>query len=100
VALAAFAIFYGLDWIATVPPTLAIANRSFGEGEAPVVFGWVAVGHQIGAAAAAYGGGLVRQEWGSYSPAFILAGAFGLVATLALLVVRDGNRAHGAVLPV
>lgn len=75
-----------------MPPTLAIANRSFGEGEAPVVFGWVAVGHQIGAAAAAFGGGLVRQEWGSYAPAFVLAGGFGLVATLALLMVRDSNR--------
>ncbi|WDF73230.1 MFS transporter [Novosphingobium sp. KACC 22771] len=94
VSLGAFAIFYGLDWIATVPPTLAIANRSFGEGEAPVVFGWVAVGHQVGAAVAAFGGGLVRQEWGSYSPAFMVAGVFGLVAALAMIVARDGQKSR------
>lgn len=87
VALGAFAVFYGLDWIATVPPTVAIANRSFGEGEAPIVFGWVAVGHQIGAATAAFGGGLVRQEWGSYSPAFVAAGLAGVIAAAGIVAV-------------
>jgi hypothetical protein len=84
-------VFYGLDWIATVPPTVAIANRSFGEGEAPIVFGWVAVGHQIGAATAALGGGLIRQEWGSYSPAFVAAGIAGMIAAAGIVVV--GRRA-------
>ena len=84
VGLGAFAIFYGLDWIATVPPTVAIANRTFGEREAPIVFGWVAVGHQVGAAFAALGAGLVRQETGSYGPAFMFAGVIGVVAALAV----------------
>jgi sugar phosphate permease len=79
-SLAVFAVFYGLDWIATVPPTVALATRTFGARDAPVVFGWVNVGHQLGAATAAFGAGLVRQEWGSYDPAFVIAGMFGVVA--------------------
>lgn len=85
VSLGAFAIFYGLDWVATVPPTVALANRAFGEREAPVVFGWVVVAHQLGAACAAYGGGLIRQILGSYAPAFWLAGAFAVLAAFAAL---------------
>jgi len=92
VGLGAFAVFYGLDWIATVPPTVAMANRAFGPGEAPIVFGWVAVGHQVGAAAAAFGGGLVRQEWGSYAPAFVAAGATGVIAAVVLAVMRGAGR--------
>jgi len=92
VALGVFAIFYGLDWIATVPPTVAIANRRYGQDEAPVVFGWVAVGHQIGAATAAFGGGLVRQEWGTYAPAFVIAGGFGVLAAMALVMFAKSQR--------
>ena len=88
VALTGFAVFYGLDWIATVPPTVKLANIHFGERDAPIVFGWVMVGHQLGAATAAIGAGLVRQQTGSYQPAFVLAGVFGLVAAVALLVFR------------
>ncbi|MBG1231495.1 MFS transporter [Aestuariivirga litoralis] len=85
-SLAIFAVFYGLDWIATVPPTLAIANRTFGTQEAPIVFGWVLVGHQIGAAVAAFGAGYIRDTAGSYSPAFFLAGLMGLVAAASFVV--------------
>ena len=84
-SLGIFAIFYGLDWIATVPPTVVLANRTFGERDGPIVFGWIVVGHQIGAAAAAFGAGLVRQETGSYSPAFIAAGVFAVLASFAVL---------------
>ena len=87
VSLAIFAIFYGLDWIATVPPTVAIANRTFGTQDAPVIFGWVLVGHQIGAAVAAFGAGYIREEWGSYSPAFFAAGIMGLVAAGSFVVL-------------
>ena len=79
-SLSAFAVLYGLDWIATVPPTVKLTNEAFGEQEAPIVFGWVMVGHQLGAATAAFGAGLIRQEVGSYAPAFVLAGVAGLVA--------------------
>ncbi len=98
VGLGAFAIFYGLDWIATVPPTVAIANRTFGEREAPIVFGWVAVGHQVGAAFAALGAGLVRQETGSYGPAFMIAGVVGVVAALAVFAfAMVGDRRQFAI---
>ena len=61
-SLTIFAVFYGLDWIATVPPTVKLANRSFGERDAPIVFGWIVVGHQLGAAAAAVGAGLFERS--------------------------------------
>ena len=92
-SLAVFAVFYGLDWIATVPPTVALATRTFGAREAPVVFGWVNVGHQLGAATAAFGAGLVRQEFGSYNPAFVIAGIFGVVAVgLLIAQIASGPR--------
>jgi predicted MFS family arabinose efflux permease len=83
-SLTLFAVFYGLDWIATVPPTLKLTNLSFGERDAPIVFGWVMVGHQIGAATAAFGAGVIRETTGSYLPAFVLAGIFGVLAAVAI----------------
>lgn len=92
-SLTLFAVFYGLDWIATVPPTVALANRSFGERIAPIVFGWVMVAHQLGAAVAAFGAGVIRSETGSYVYAFMLAGAFGVLAAFAIVTMaRDGRR--------
>jgi predicted MFS family arabinose efflux permease len=70
----AFIIFYGLDWVATVPPTMALCRERFGE-EAPVVFGWVFASHQIGAAVAAGGAGLIRDTTGSYDAAWVVAAA-------------------------
>ncbi|RYY26624.1 MAG: MFS transporter [Sphingomonadales bacterium] len=87
-SLLLFSIFYGLDWIATVPPTVKLANVHFGERDAPIVFGWVMVGHQIGAAIAAFGAGVIRSGFGTYTPAFLIAGALGLVAAVAILAVR------------
>ncbi|WP_084386686.1 MFS transporter [Castellaniella caeni] len=89
-SLAIFAVFYGLDWIATVPPTLRLATDVFGEREAPVVFGWIVAGHQLGAATAAWMGGVVRDVTGSYLTAFVVSGVTGLVAALiALLISRQ-----------
>ena len=84
-SLGVFAVFYGLDWIATVPPTAALANRSFGERESPIVFGWVMVGHQLGAACAAFGAGLIRQWTGAYTAAFVIAGMFAVIAAISML---------------
>jgi predicted MFS family arabinose efflux permease len=84
--LGIFAVFYGLDWIATVPPTVKLANTTFGELEAPVVFGWIQTGHQLGAAVAAFGAGVVRQHVGSYLPSFIAAGVMGLLASAVLVI--------------
>ncbi len=87
-----FAVFYGLDWIATVPPTVKLANLTFGERDAPIVFGWVMVGHQLGAATAAFGAGAIRTLTGTYTPAFLIAGAFGLAAAVAILGGRTEGR--------
>jgi MFS family permease len=92
-----FAVFYGLDWIATVPPTVKLANLTFGERDAPIVFGWVMVGHQLGAATAAFGAGAIRTLTGTYTPAFLIAGAFGLAAAVAILGGRtEGRRLQSA----
>jgi predicted MFS family arabinose efflux permease len=89
-SLTIFAVFYGLDWIATVPPTLRLATEAFGERDAPIVFGWIAAGHQIGAATAAVLGGLVRDTQGDYLSMFIFAGMTGLVAAGISLAIRRG----------
>lgn len=86
--LSIFAVFYGLDWIATVPPTVRLAGQAFGREKAPLVFGWIFTGHQLGAAIAALGAGLSRDALASYLPAFYLAGAACLLAALLALAIR------------
>jgi len=88
VSLSAFAVFYGLDWLATVPPTVRLASEAFGERDGPIVFGWIAAGHQLGAATAAIGAGVIRASQGQYVEAFIIAGAAGLAAGVASLMIR------------
>jgi predicted MFS family arabinose efflux permease len=80
-ALVAFAVFYGLDWVATVPPTVALTADRFGAERTGVVFGWVFAAHQIGAAFAAWGGGASRSWFGTYDYAFVAAGVLCLVAS-------------------
>jgi sugar phosphate permease len=88
-SLSLFAVFYGLDWIATVPPTLKLTTQVFGDRDAPIVFGWIAAGHQLGAALAAFMAGVMRTELGGYLEAFVIAGVTGLVAAgLALMIAR------------
>ena len=86
--LSLFAVFYGLDWVATVPPTVRLAGQAFGRERAPLVFGWIFTAHQLGAATAAYGAGLSRDALASYLPAFYVAGFACLIAALASLVAR------------
>ena len=88
--LSIFAIFYGLDWVATVPPTIKIAADRFGE-KATLVFGWVFTGHQLGAAFAAYGAGFSRTVYDSYLPAFFIAGALCLFAAAFCITMRGGK---------
>lgn len=87
IGLPIFAIFYGLDWIATVPPTLKLATNTFGRLRAPMMFGWIVSGHQLGAGAAAYLGGLVRTHTASYDAAFIASGFLCLVAAAMVLFI-------------
>lgn len=80
--LSAFLVLFGLDWIATVPPTLKIVNAHFGQSRAPIVYGWIFTGHQAGAAAAAFGAGMVRDIAGDYGPAFLIGGVMAVVVAL------------------
>ena len=86
-SLTFFAVFYGLDWIATVPPTLRLTNEAFGNRAGPVVFGWIVAGHQLGGASAAYFGGYMRSVQGDYFAAFFIAGLTGLVAAVISLMI-------------
>lgn len=90
-----FIIFYGLDWVATVPPTIALCRKYFGE-RTPVVFGWVFASHQLGAAVAAAGAGWLRDQQGNYDTAFRLAAGLCVIAAVMCLSVRDrpSDRQH------
>ncbi|MDR3514839.1 MAG: MFS transporter [Azospirillaceae bacterium] len=87
--LALFAVFFGLDWIATVPPTLRLTTDVFGSRDAPVVFGWILAGHQLGAAAAALEAGMMRAALGRYLEAFMISGV--LCVGAAIIVLRIGR---------
>ncbi|MFI6181049.1 MFS transporter [Nonomuraea sp. NPDC051191] len=86
-----FIVFYGLDWVATVPPTVALCRRIYGQDGA-VVFGWVFASHQVGAAIAAVGAGLTRDRLGAYDLAWYAAGALCLLAAGMSLAIRHARR--------
>ena len=99
VSMVAFIVFYGLDWVATVPPTLALCREFFGP-RAPVVFGWVFASHQVGSAFAAFGGGVVRDVTGSYDLAWFLAGALCIAAAaMSFLIPRTPPAVVGTAAP-
>jgi MFS family permease len=88
-ALSIWAVFFGLDFVATVPPTVKLSAQHFGPANAPIVFGWVFAFHQFGGAISAFAAGVTRATWASYLPAFVVIGAICLMATLAMFAVRD-----------
>jgi sugar phosphate permease len=89
--LSFFAVFYGLDWIATVPPTVRLCTQAFGRERAAMVFGWVFASHQLGAAVAAYGAGRIRTLTLTYDPAVYAAAGACLVAALIVVFARHGR---------
>jgi sugar phosphate permease len=91
--LSLFAVFYGLDWIATVPPTVRLTTNAFGKEQVGMMFGWIVAGHQLGAAFASLGAGILRTELGSYLEAFIISGSLCMIAAVMSLYV--GRRARG-----
>ena len=91
--LSLFAVFYGLDWIATVPPTVKLTADRFRRERAGMVFGWVFAGHQIGAATAAFGAGFSRTAFASYLPAFFVAGAMCLIAAMLVMTIAKPSPA-------
>jgi len=99
--LVGFAVFYGLDWLATVPPTIALTAERFGRERVGIVFGWVFASHQLGAAAAAWFGGASRGWFGSYTFAFVSGGILCLVAAaIAMSIGKQDRAAEGIVAPV
>ena len=92
-SLFVFIVFYGLDWVATVPPTVALCRKHFGLERSGVVFGWVFAAHMVGAGVAASFAGWTRQSSGSYLTAWMTAGALCLTAALGILVIpkRDNS---------
>jgi sugar phosphate permease len=88
--LSIFTVFYGLDWIATVPPTVRLCTDRFGRQDAPVIFGWVMAAHQVGASMAALGAGLIRTTQGDYRLAFLASGSMCAVAALMSLGIGRG----------
>jgi MFS family permease len=88
-----FIIFYGLDWVATVPPTLVLCRMVMGNQRSAVVYGWVFVGHQVGASIAALGAAVLRVKLGDYALAFYISAAMCLVAAFAVLHIAKGKTA-------
>ena len=93
-----FVMFYGLDWVATIPPTMALVREHFG-ARAPVVFGWVFASHQVGAAAMALVAGIVRDRLHTYDLAWYVGGALCLAAGVLSLAVGRARRPVAAVVP-
>jgi MFS family permease len=94
-----FIVFYGLDWVATVPPTVALAGQVFGKTRGPVIFGWVFAAHQFGAATAAYAAGALRTWLGDYQVTFIVAGLLCMVACGFVIRIRKTPRVLAPALP-
>jgi predicted MFS family arabinose efflux permease len=86
--LSGFAVFYGLDWVATVPPTVRLTANTFGRENVGVVYGWIGAMHQLGASAAALTAGTIRTYMGDYRDAFWISGALCLLAATLLVTTR------------
>lgn len=93
IMLVIFAVFYGLDWIATVPPTVKLATIHFGKERGAVIYGWVLAAHQVGSGVAAYLAGYLYEVQHSYTMTFISAGILCFVATLFVLSARTKKTA-------
>jgi sugar phosphate permease len=89
-----FAMFYGLDWFATVSPTVRMLTNTFGREKSGMIYGWVFTAHQLGGASAAFFGGLLRVEFGGYMEAFMLSGTLCLGAAIAVLFIGGGRKAQ------
>lgn len=94
--LGMFAVFYGLDWIATVPPTVKLTSQAFGRENTGVIYGWIGASHQLGASMAAFGAGAIRTMAGGYQLAFWIAGILCVLAGAAFLTVGRQSFAGAA----
>jgi MFS family permease len=96
ISLSIFAVFYGLDWVATGPATFALTNEIFGRRDTPVIVSWIFAAHQVGGALAAFGAGEVRSVQGSYLVAFVASGLACLLASMLVLRITRPARALAA----
>ncbi len=92
--LALFSIFYGLDWIAGVPPTVRLLSQAVGAERIGIMVAWITVVHQLGGALAAYFGGVLRIAYGGYLEAFMLSGLLCIAAALMVLLIGAGRPQH------
>jgi predicted MFS family arabinose efflux permease len=86
-----FIIFYGLDWVATVPPTIMLCRTILGPDRSTVIYGWVFAAHQIGGSIAAFGAAVLRVKLGDYAAAFYISGALCLVSSYFVLQIAKGK---------
>ena len=86
-----FVIFYGLDWVATVPPTIMLCRSVLGPDRGTVIYGWVFAAHQIGGAIAAFGAAVIRVKLGDYAAAFYVSGALCLITSYFVLQIAKGK---------
>lgn len=87
-----FTVFYGLDWVATVPPTINLSRQIFGVHKSAIIYGWIFASHQVGAAAAAYGGGMLYSYFNTYTWAFFMAGVCCVMASLFVILIKKQPR--------
>lgn len=99
VSLSMFAIFFGLDFVATIPPTVKLAAQYFGPTKTPIVFGWIFASHQVGGAVSTFVAGLSRDVWATYMPAYFAIGLICLVAAITVFAVRDIRMATAGAAP-
>jgi sugar phosphate permease len=92
-----FAIFYGLDWVATVPPTVRLTGDAFGRENTGVIYGWISASHQLGASLAAFGAGAIRTSLGNYQAAFWIAGGLCVLAGASFLTIGRAALRHRVV---
>jgi len=96
--LLVFSVLFGLDYIATVPPTVALTADRFGRGSMATVFGWISFSHMVGGAISSYGSGLAHDLFGDYTVAFMVAAVFGFIAAgLSLQINRTPRPVEVAV---
>jgi MFS family permease len=91
-SLSVFAVFYGLDWVATAPATFSLTNEVFGRRDAPVIISWIFLAHQVGGSIAAFGAGMVRSVSGSYLLAFLASGLACLAASMLVLRITPRGK--------
>jgi MFS family permease len=97
--IGAFAVLFGLDYIATVPPTVALVADRFGSRNVGIVYGWVFAAHMVGAAIAAWVAGIVRDSVGDYAAAFVAAGWIAIIAGFAAMFIGRPSRSSNATSP-